>query len=82
MAWKKINLPSKITETQLNHLKILSKWREEKAIKNDMPKRWIFSDSELIKITLSRPNKLMLILDNLKHQPSEKDVKHILSVLK
>ena len=23
MAWKKINLPSKITETQLNHLKIL-----------------------------------------------------------
>ena len=54
MAWKKINLPSKITETQLNHLKILSKWREEKAIKNDMPKRWIFSDSELIKITLSR----------------------------
>ena len=82
ISWQKVNLPSKITSTQLNHLKILSKWREEKAINHDMPKRWIFSDSELIKITLSRPNKLMLILDNLKHQPSEKDVKHILSILK
>ena len=81
MAWKKINLPSKITETQLNHLKILSKWREEKAIKNDMPKRWIFSDSELIKITLSRPNKLTAILNNLKHQPSNEDINYIISIL-
>ena len=63
MAWEKVNLPSKITETQINHLKILSKWREEKAIQNDMPKRWIFSDSELIKITLARSNKIMSILD-------------------
>jgi len=81
MAWKKINLPSKITETQLNHLKILSKWREEKAVKNDMPKRWIFSDSELIKITLSRSNKLTAILDNLKHQPSNEDIDYIISIL-
>jgi ribonuclease D len=81
MAWKKINLPSKITQTQLNHLKILSKWREEKAIKNDMPKRWIFSDSELIKITLSRSNKLTTILDNLKHQLNNEDISYITSVL-
>jgi len=81
MAWKKINLPSKITETQLNHLKILSKWREEKAIKNDMPKRWIFSDSELIKITLSRSNKLTAILNNLKHQLSNEDIDYVISVL-
>ena len=82
IAWEKVNLPSKITETQLNHLKILSKWREDKAIQNDMPKRWIFSDSELIKITLARSNKLMHILDNLKHQPNEEDISYILSVLK
>ena len=81
MAWEKVNLPSKITETQINHLKILSKWREEKAIQNDMPKRWIFSDSELIKITLARSNKIMSILDNLKHQPNEEDISYILSVL-
>ncbi len=81
LAWQKINLPSKISETQLNHLKVLSKWREEKAIRCDMPKRWIFSDSELIKITLSRPNKLMHILDNLKHQSSAEDIEYILYVL-
>ena len=66
----------------MNHLKTLSKWREEKAIHNDMPKRWIFSDSELIKITLSRPNKLISILNSLKHQPSEKDIDYITSILK
>ena len=39
-SWEKINLPSNLTTIQLNYLQKLSYWREDKAITNDIPKRW------------------------------------------
>ena len=80
-SWEKINLPSNLTITQLNYLQKLSYWREDKAITNDIPKRWIFSDSELIKIVTARPNRLSHILDNLKHTLNDEDLKIIKSML-
>ena len=81
MSWQKINLPSNLTPIQLNYLKKLSRWREEKAISNNIPKRWIFNDSELIKIITSKPHRLSYILDNLKHQLNKDDVDFIKSTL-
>lgn len=80
-SWEKINLPSNLTITQLNYLQKLSYWREDKAITNDIPKRWIFSDSELIKIVTARPNRLSYILDNLKHTLNDEDLEIIKSML-
>ena len=80
-SWEKINLPSNITSTQLNYLKKISYWREDKAIVNDIPKRWIFSDSEIIKIVMSKPNKLSNILKNLKHSMNENDTNFIKSII-
>ncbi len=77
LSWEKINLPSNLTLIQLNYLKKLSCWREEKAILNNIPKRWIFNDSELIKIITSKPNRLSYILDNLKHQLNKSDIDFI-----
>ena len=77
LSWQKINLPSNLTPIQLNYLKKLSRWREEKAISNNIPKRWIFNDSELIKIITSKPHRLSYILDNLKHQLNKDDVDFI-----
>ena len=81
-SWEKINLPSNITRTQLNYLKKISYWREDRAITNNIPKRWIFSDSELIKIVTSKPGRLSYILENLKHSMNVKDMNFIQSILK
>ena len=81
LSWRKINLPSNMTSTQLNYLKNISYWREDRAIRNNIPKRWIFSDSELIKIITSKPGRLPHVLENLKHSMSEKDMNFIKSIL-
>ena len=80
-SWERINLPSNLTTIQLNYLQKLSYWREDKAITNNIPKRWIFSDSELIKIVTARPNRLSYILDNLKHTLNDEDLELIKSML-
>ena len=80
-SWEKINLPSNLTITQLNYLQKLSYWREDKAITHDIPKRWIFSDSELIKIVTARPNRLSYVLDNLKHTLNDDDLGLIKSMI-
>lgn len=80
-SWEKINLPSNLTTIQLSYLQKLSYWREDKAITNNIPKRWIFSDSELIKIVTARPNRLSYVINNLKHTLSDEDLNFIKSVL-
>ena len=77
LSWEKINLPSNITSIQLNYLKKISRWREEKAITNNIPKRWIFNDNELIKIITSKPNRLSYNIDKLKHQKNKNQVEFI-----
>ena len=81
LSWEKINLPSNLTSLQLRCLKSLSRWRELKAISENIPKRWIFSDSEIIKIITARQNRLSFILDNLKHSMSAEDKNHIKKIM-
>ena len=81
VSWKKINLPSNLLNNQLYNIKILSKWREQKAIDNNLPKRWIFSDSELIKIVTSKPDKLDYVLKNIKYSPNMEDENFIKSII-
>ena len=70
-----------IKNKHVNYLKNISYWREDRAIRNNIPKRWIFSDSELIKIITSKPGRLPHVLENLKHSMSEKDMNFIKSIL-
>ena len=81
LSWKKINLPSNLQSSQLDNIKILSKWREQKAIENNLPKRWIFSDSELIKIVTAKTDKLDYVLKNIKYSPNTEDENFIKSII-
>ena len=81
-SWKKINLPSNTSTFHLKNIKTLSKWREEKAIINNIPKSWIFNDRELIKIATAKKNKLDYVLSSLKHEISSKDISYIKDICK
>ena len=72
-SWKKINIPPTLAKEQLSKLMFFSEWREKKAISEDMPKRWIFSDSELLKVISASPNTINKVLDSLKHQMRKGD---------
>ena len=79
---EKINLPSNTSTFHLKKIKTLSKWREEKAIINNIPKSWIFNDRELIKIATAKKNKLDYVLSSLKHEISSKDISYIKDICK
>lgn len=36
-------------------------WRDDKAIRNDLPKSWVFSDAQLIEVARTRPESLSLL---------------------
>ena len=80
-AWKKITIPINLSNNQLLRLQLISEWREIKAIKKNMPRRWIISDRELIKISTSTLKELPIILDNSKQTLSIESKEKILSII-
>lgn len=80
-SWKKINISSVLTKTQTKKLKFLSEWRESKAIKTNLPKRWVLLDKELIKLVLVEKKKINEVLNNLKKDMGDSDKKSVISML-
>ena len=81
-AWEKINYPLYFDSSDLYLLKKLASWRERISIKYDVPKRWILSDSYLIKLMITNENKTYDIISNMKQsiERSEmNDLKDLLS---
>ena len=75
-AWEKINYPLYFDSSDLGLLKKLASWREKLSIKYDIPKRWILSDSLLIKVMITNEHKAQEIVENIKQTltSSEKDI--------
>ena len=48
--WKKTKGIRKLRKTQLHQAILVSKWREEKAAKRDIPRKWLIDDHEIISI--------------------------------
>ena len=48
--WKKTKGIRKLRGTQLHLAILLSKWREEKVAKKDIPRKWLIDDHEIISI--------------------------------
>ena len=48
--WKKTKGIRKLKKTQLHLAILVSKWREEKAAKKDIPRKWLIDDHEIISI--------------------------------
>ena len=75
-AWEKINYPLYFDSSDLALLKKLASWREKLSIKYDIPKRWILSDSLIIKVMITNEHKAQEIIENIKQTltSSEKDI--------
>jgi len=81
-AWEKINYPLYFTTDDLKILKDIACWREQLAIKYNVPKRWILSDSLVIKVMLANTKKTDDILYNIKQQLSDSEIQIIKNILK
>ena len=51
MAWKRIKTINNLDENEKNVVKLISVWREEKAINLNLPRNWILSEKEIIEIS-------------------------------
>jgi len=51
MAWKRIKTINNLDEGEKSVVKLISVWREEKAINLNLPRNWILSEKEIIEIS-------------------------------
>ena len=54
--WKKVRGLQVLKRPQLSILKYLAAWREEKAEKADLPRKWIIGDEILLELAKQQPN--------------------------
>ena len=47
MAWKRIKTINNLDEDEKSVVKLISVWREEKAINLNLPRNWILSEEEI-----------------------------------
>jgi ribonuclease D len=80
-AWKKINYPLHFSTQELALLKNIACWREELAIKYNIPKRWIFSDSSATKLMLKNEKKTMDVVNNIKQQLTDSEMSKLMKIL-
>ena len=80
-AWKKINYPLHFSTQELALLKNIACWREDLAIKYDIPKRWIFSDSSATKLMLKNDKKTMDVVNNIKQQLTDSEMSKLMKIL-
>tara|TARA_B100000035_G_scaffold294761_1_gene285291 strand:- start:7387 stop:8439 length:1053 start_codon:yes stop_codon:yes gene_type:complete len=84
-AWEKINYPLYFDSSDLSLLKKIASWRERLSIKYNVPKRWILSDSYIIKVMITNENKTDDIISSMKkaiEQSEMNDLKKLLSLKK
>ena len=67
-AWEKISYPLYFDSNNLSMLKKIASWREKLSIKYDIPKRWILSDSMIIKVMITNEHKAQEIIENIKEK--------------
>ena len=68
--WKKTKGIRKLRKTQLHLAILLSKWREEKVAKKDIPRKWLINDHEIISIAKTEN----LSMDTMKQLISSKRI--------
>tara|TARA_B100001063_G_scaffold89317_1_gene83137 strand:+ start:5879 stop:6931 length:1053 start_codon:yes stop_codon:yes gene_type:complete len=80
-AWKKISFPLHFCRDELELLKKIACWREQLAIKYDIPKRWIFNDSSATKLMLKNDKKTKDIIANIKQKLTDIEVNELINIL-
>ncbi len=57
-VWKTVKGAGKLNSNQLNILKQLAKWREQQAMTENKPRRWILSDKILRNLAIEQPTDI------------------------
>ena len=80
-AWEKINYPLYFEINEINILKSIACWREKISIKYDVPKRWILSDSLLIKAMTANEKKSNDIINNIRQKILPKEILELKNII-
>ncbi len=56
-CWQKVSGHRRLKPRQLAILRRLARWREERAMAQDIPRKWVLADNELIGIAQMAPRK-------------------------
>ena len=80
-AWEKINYPLYFDIVEIDILKNIACWREKLAIKYDVPKKWILSDSLLIKLITTNENKSQEIINNIRQKILAEEISEIKRII-
>ena len=70
-AWNKITIPINLDNKQRLNVKSIAAWREVEAKNTDVPKKWILTDGEIIKLSCAKPDHIDTILNKTKNKISE-----------
>ncbi len=79
-AWSKVKGINRLRPRQLAAAKNISQWREEMAIKKDLPRRWILADDILLAAAQLLPKDISQLekINNIKKAIIDKSGKEIL----
>ena len=80
-AWKRISIPINLDQHDRFNVRSIAAWRENIAKKSNIPKKWILTDGEIIKISCSKNENLRYILDNTKFKISDEYKNNIIMLL-
>ena len=80
-AWEKISYPLHFDINHIEILKSIACWREKLSIKYNVPKKWILSDSLLIKIMIANEKKLSDILSSIRQKILHEEVSELKNIL-
>ena len=82
MAWKRIKTINNLDESEKSVVKLISVWREEKAINLNLPRNWILSEKEIIEISKEFLNSSKISLPSInKILDIQKDSEEIESII-
>lgn len=63
-CWQRVKGAGKLKRDRLNVLKHLASWREEQAMKNDLPRRWLLPDEVLIGLAAMQPQDRQQLVES------------------
>lgn len=74
-AWQRVKAWRRLEPAEQQVLAALSQWREEQAMHDNRPRKWILSDDALVALAQSKPDNHQT-LENIKSLPSKTARRH------
>ena len=80
-AWKRISIPINLDYRNRSNVRSIAAWREITAQKSNIPKKWILTDGEIVRISCSKNENVSKLLENTKFKISDEHKDNIVMLL-